>query len=106
MAGWRRTAKWKRRRVAELIERDGPRCWLCTLPVPSRATRPGRRASLEHLEARCRGGSDKLDNLVLCHDACNRHLGARPVEQKWKMREKWHRTVERRRAAKPRAEAT
>ncbi len=98
MAVWRRSAKWKRARIAALIERDGPGCWLCTLPVPvqASATRRGRRASLEHLQARAHGGRDGLDNLVLCHDACNRHLADRPVEQKRKMREKWHREVRRR----------
>jgi hypothetical protein len=103
MARWNRTAKWKRARIAALIARDGPGCWLCTLPISRAATRKGQRASLEHLLARCLGGSDALDNLVLCHDACNRHLGERPVEKKREMREKWHRTAERRRAERARA---
>ena len=96
MAVWRRSAKWKRARVAAPIARDGPDCWLCALPVPASAVRRGQRPSLEHLVARVKGGSDALDNLVLCHDACNRHLGERPVEQKRNMREKWHREARRR----------
>lgn len=97
MGSSHRTAKWKRARIAALIARDGSSCWLCTLPVALNATRPGRRASLEHLLARSLGGKDDLDNLVLCHAACNRHLGQRPVAQKLAMRAKWHRTATQRR---------
>ena len=90
MAQWKKTAKWKRARAAAIVARDGPLCWLCDRPIPSAPKKQGRRASIEHLEPRCRKGGDALGNLVLCHDSCNRHLGDRPVEQKWKMRAKWH----------------
>jgi 5-methylcytosine-specific restriction endonuclease McrA len=93
MACWNRTPEGKRARIAELIARDGPACWLCSRPIAKDSKKPGRRASLEHLVARSRGGGDTLDNLVLCHASCNTHLGERPVEQKWKMREKWHRAL-------------
>lgn len=77
--------------MAKLHARDGPDCWLCKHPIPAAPKKQGRRASIEHLCPRSLGGSDALDNLVLCHQSCNRHLADRPVEQKRKMREKWHR---------------
>ena len=99
MARWNKTAKWKRARMAELRERDGPLCWLCDLAIPAAPKKQGRRASIEHLVARILGGSDTFDNLVLCHDSCNRHLGDRPVEKKRKIREKWHGVARGRRKA-------
>jgi 5-methylcytosine-specific restriction endonuclease McrA len=99
MAAFRKSARWKRARIAEIARRDGPLCWLCTLPIPEAPKRPGKRASIEHLVARSAGGGDDLANLVLCHNSCNRHLAARPIEQKLKMREKWHRSVAARPAA-------
>jgi hypothetical protein len=95
MGVWRKTAKWKRRRIGLLMERDGQGCWLCTRPLNSASTRPGRRISLEHLTPRCTGGGDGLDNLVLCHDSCNRHLRDHPADKKRKIREKWHREAAR-----------
>ena len=94
MAQWK-TAKWKRATVTKLIERDGPNCWLCTLPILSTPKKQGRRASIEHLIARSLNGSNSLDNLRLCHDSCNRHLGDRPVAKKWQMRAKWHKAARR-----------
>jgi len=93
MPRWKKAAKWKRARIAELKERDGPRCWLCDLGIPANPKKQGRRASIEHLQARCHDGGDALENLVLCHDSCNRHLRDRSVEQKLRMREKWHRAT-------------
>lgn len=91
MGAWRKTAKRKRGTVATLRERDGGDCWLCARPLSRVATRPGRRTTLEHLTPRCHGGGDGLDNLVLCHAACNRHLRDHPREKKLKIRDKWHR---------------
>jgi hypothetical protein len=99
VGAWRKTAKWKRRRIALLIGRDGHACWLCTRPLSRHSARPGRRVSLEHLTPRSAGGGDGLDNLVLCHAACNRHLGDRPADRKLKIREKWHREAKRQAAA-------
>lgn len=99
VGAWRKTAKWKRRRIALLIERDGDACWLCTRPLSRHSTRPGRRISLEHLTPRATGGGDGLDNLVLCHAACNRHLRDHLAEKKRRIREKWHREAARRAGA-------
>lgn len=98
MGVWRKTGKWKRRRVGLLLRRDGQACWLCTGPLSPNATRPGRRITLEHLTPRSAGGGDGLDNLVLCHDACNRHLRDRPADKKREIRAKWHREAARKRS--------
>jgi 5-methylcytosine-specific restriction endonuclease McrA len=90
MAAWHKSAKWKRRRVALLLLRDGPDCWLCARPLSPEPKKPGKRTSLEHLRPRCAGGADTLDNLVLCHDSCNRHLGTRDPDKKLRIRAKWH----------------
>ncbi len=93
MPGFRKSARWKRARAAEIARRDGPDCWLCTRPIPKVPKRPGQRASIEHLVARAHGGRNELANLALCHDACNRHLGDRPINVKLKIRAKWHRSA-------------
>jgi 5-methylcytosine-specific restriction endonuclease McrA len=46
----------------------------------------GKAATIEHKVPRCQNGTDDLDNLVLCHVGCNRHLGANSPEQKERMR--------------------
>jgi 5-methylcytosine-specific restriction endonuclease McrA len=46
----------------------------------------GKAATIEHLTPRCDSGTDELDNLVLCHVGCNRHLGTFSREQKERMR--------------------
>lgn len=103
MPRWKKTAKWKRNRIAEIIARDGPLCWLCNLLIKEPPKKPGRRPSIEHLTSRCQGGGDTLDNLVLCHDSCNRHLGVHPAEKKRAIREKWHHYAMRARKSKSQA---
>ncbi|HEY0313297.1 MAG TPA: hypothetical protein VGC56_12475 [Allosphingosinicella sp.] len=95
MGLWRRTAEWKARRVRALLKRDGRHCWLCNRPLAATTPKEGRRTTLEQLIPRCMEGGDGLDNLVLCHAACNRHLRDHPPEKKRKIREKWHRETAR-----------
>ena len=82
---WWKKQRERRRLVRALLARDGDKCWLCN------RTMAAGDATLEHLIARARGGPDTLDNLALCHQGCNTHLKDRPLEQKLKMRAKWHR---------------
>lgn len=84
---WWKRQRERRRLVRTLLVRDGDQCWLCTRPI-SRG-----RETLEHLIAQALGGTDALENLVLCHHGCNVHLKDRPLEQKLKMRAKWHRNA-------------
>lgn len=58
-----------------LRERDGNNCWFCGEVL-------GFDESIEHLTPRAEGGSDDLDNLVLCHVKCNRNLRALPRHAK------------------------
>jgi hypothetical protein len=46
----------------------------------------GKAATIEHLTSLCHGGGWGLDNTVLCHVGCNRHLGTHTREQKQRMR--------------------
>ena len=43
----------------------------------------------EHLQPLSAGGTGALDNLVLCHPGCNRHLRNRPRADKESIRAKW-----------------
>ena len=46
----------------------------------------GKAATIEHRIPKSSGGSDELDNLVLCHVGCNRHLADHLPAQKERMR--------------------
>ena len=81
---WREQRE-KRRLKRALLKRDGDRCWLCTRPMPKGCE------TIEHLIAKALNGTDALENLVLCHQGCNVHLKDRSLDQKFKIRAKWHR---------------
>ena len=74
--------------VEALRKRDGGKCWLCDKPMNFKAERNSDNApSREHLIAESREGPNTLDNLVLCHTACNRELKDLPLVDKIRMRE-------------------
>lgn len=77
-----RMSKAETRRVKQqLVERDGPDCWLC-----GEATTPFDR-TVEHLVALSRGGTNDLENLALAHTGCNRCMGNLALADKLAMRE-------------------
>jgi 5-methylcytosine-specific restriction endonuclease McrA len=79
-------------KVERLRARDGDHCWLCGKHIDFGAESNSANAwSLEHLLAKQHGGSDRLENLVLCHPPCNRRLANRPLKRKIEMREKQRR---------------
>lgn len=70
-----------------LRARDGDACWLCGQAMDFAAKPNSKKApTREHLQPLSVGGTDALDNLVLCHPGCNRQLGDRPRADKEKMR--------------------
>lgn len=76
-------------KIDQLRARDGDHCWLCDGKLDFNAPPNSKKApTKEHLEAQANGGSDALDNLVLCHPGCNRLLGNRSKADKLKMRAK------------------
>ena len=76
-------------KLDRLRERDGDSCWLCLGKLDFAAVPNSKKApTKEHLIPRSDGGTDTLDNLVLCHPGCNKQLGNRPKADKLKMREK------------------
>jgi hypothetical protein len=52
------------------------KCLICNGPIAFDA-RTGAGATLEHIRARGRGGSEALDNLGVVHGACNWEKGQR-----------------------------
>ena len=84
---WWRLARRKSNALKQVRARDGDDCWRCGHPmrfggIPNR----GKAATIEHLTPLSKGGSWKLDNLVLCHVGCNRHMKDFPPEHKERMR--------------------
>ena len=76
-------------KIEQLRARDGDKCWLCGGRLAFNAEPNSKKApTKEHLDALSNGGGDTLDNLVLCHPGCNKHLANRPKADKLKMREK------------------
>lgn len=76
-----RTTRHDRRADRQaIIERDGEDCWLCGEPMLH------QDRTIEHLEPVFMGGSNDLDNKVLCHLGCNRYLGQLSREDKEKLR--------------------
>jgi hypothetical protein len=77
------TTAEKLARVAETdrtFRRDGPnwvgKCLICNGPIAFDA-RTGEGATLEHIRARRRGGTDAADNLGVVHARCNWEKGRR-----------------------------
>jgi len=52
------------------------KCLICNGPLAFDA-RTGEGATLEHIRARSRGGTNELENLALVHDRCNHEKGRR-----------------------------
>jgi hypothetical protein len=74
-------------KINRLRNRDGDGCWLCGGMLDFGAEPNSKKApTKEHLQPLSAGGTDALDNLVLCHPGCNRQLGDRAREDKEKMR--------------------
>lgn len=62
------------------FRRVGPdwvgKCLICNGPIAFAAA-TGEGATLEHIRARSRGGTDDLDNLAVVHGRCNWEKGRR-----------------------------
>ncbi|MFP5219082.1 MAG: HNH endonuclease [Actinomycetes bacterium] len=70
--------------VRRLVERDGPRCWLCGNDVDLAASaRAPASPSVDHVVPRARGGGNEPANLRLAHRACNGRRGSRVPELDW-----------------------
>ena len=75
----------KGKRIADrnaILERDGENCWFCGMHME-----PLDR-SIEHLDPIAMGGSNELENKVLCHTQCNRYLSTLSREDKEALRDK------------------
>lgn len=83
---WMFKRETQRARIARLRAAYGDRCWQCGNPMSFSMLATRRRATIEHLLPRSRGGTSAWENVRLCHVGCNRHLGVHPPEHKLKMR--------------------
>jgi hypothetical protein len=84
---WMFQREEKRRRFAALRERDGDNCWRCRRPMDFELPRGHDLApTIEHLQAKSKGGTMELGNLCLCHGRCNRLMGDATLEVKERMR--------------------
>lgn len=74
-------AKWRWRRVTQLMARDGMNCTICGGEI-SRRVRDEydpNYITFDHIVPRAEGGSDLLSNLRLAHQACNNLRGCDPI---------------------------
>lgn len=62
--------------LADIRERDGNRCHLCSKAVPNKAWPHPLSASLDHVIPLSRGGIHDPDNVKLAHLRCNVEKGA------------------------------
>jgi hypothetical protein len=62
--------------VAQLLERDGDRCWYCECCFGN----GGRTLTLDHVEPLADGGRSKPGNLRLACRTCNRRKGSMGAE--------------------------
>lgn len=71
-SSWRkatdRTGTLTIKEAKEIVAKP-PNCPYCEKPIPY------REISIDHVEARSRGGSSEKDNLVLCDRRCNQAKG-------------------------------
>lgn len=71
----------KKRRKRSLLNRDGNTCFYTGEVMTE------EEMTIEHLIPLVRGGSNKLDNLVLCKQSENEKMGAKPLFVKLRYRE-------------------
>lgn len=73
----------RRKYRALLYAAQGGICAHCEEPMPAEwAQNAPDMPTIEHVEARCRGGGNALSNLLLKHKACNEAGGNRPPSQR------------------------
>lgn len=70
------------------------KCLICNGPIAFDA-RTGDGATVEHIRARARGGTDDLHNLGLAHFSCNAEKGRNWDRKRLRSREEYERLVTR-----------
>jgi 5-methylcytosine-specific restriction endonuclease McrA len=64
----------------QVWEDGGRMCHYCDKPLPRPGTKMGKMTHLDHKHAQSKGGSDDLDNLLVCCKVCNREKGKKDYE--------------------------
>lgn len=75
MAQHRMSSAQRRRVRPQVWERDGRKCFWCDTPLAL------EDMTLDHLETRGSGGSNRKENLVCACDPCNQRRGKMTVDQ-------------------------
>ncbi len=70
------------------------KCLICNGPIAFDA-KTGEGATLEHIRARSRGGSDEPENLAIVHGSCNWEKGRRWDQKRRRSLEEYDMLVER-----------
>lgn len=70
------------------------RCLICNGPIAFDA-HTGEGATLEHIRARSRGGTDDILNLGVVHSSCNHEKGSRWDPRRRRQGEEYEALVER-----------
>lgn len=71
----RSRASWK-----QVLERDGPECWLCQADVDLTVDFPHPNyPSVDHVIPKADGGADDMSNYRLAHFLCNARRGRTPA---------------------------
>lgn len=74
----KRKAKSERYDLAEIAERDGFTCGICSTPVNMLLRRPDRWSpTIDHVVPIAAGGDDTRANVQLAHFGCNSRKGAK-----------------------------
>jgi 5-methylcytosine-specific restriction endonuclease McrA len=74
--GNRVTSGDRRRAVARLLQRDGNVCYYCREDFTEEVL-----PTIDHILPVSQGGDNRLANLVLACDWCNRHRGTKTIDQ-------------------------
>jgi hypothetical protein len=70
------------KRKAVLLKRDGRECFYCGKEMPD------NDITAEHLIPLDKGGNNRLENMALCHQACNMKAGNLSLTKKVLLRDK------------------
>ena len=67
----KRSKEWRRRRAMKVWRKSGGACWYCGAPLSA------QEMTLDHVQAKARGGDGRESNLVAACRRCNQAKGHR-----------------------------
>jgi 5-methylcytosine-specific restriction endonuclease McrA len=70
-----RNSKQRKSLLRTLRERDGDLCHICYRPMSFKVPNQPESATFDHIIPKAVGGRDRMDNLKLAHNKCNKARG-------------------------------